>query len=62
MLEDMIVRARERELNLEVERKRNPEGVQTGSAGKKPTVSDHIPRSQQCRDHCGKCDKIHDRA
>lgn len=54
-LEDMIARARERELDLEMERKRKPEGVQSWSSGKKPKISDHIPRSQQSCSRCGKC-------
>ena len=43
----MIARAQERELDLEMERKRKPDMVQTCSSGKKPKVSDHRSRSQQ---------------
>ena len=46
MLDDMIARARESELDLEIERKRKLDGVKTRSLGEKPKVSDHRSRSQ----------------
>nr|KAJ0218951.1 hypothetical protein LSAT_V11C300114350 [Lactuca sativa] len=39
----MIARARERELDLEIEKKMKPEGVQRGSEGKKPKGRTEVP-------------------
>ena len=53
-LEDMIARAREKEAYLEMERKGKPDGVQIGSSGKNPKVSDQRSRSHQGHSRCGK--------
>ena len=51
-LEDMIARAREREIDLEMERKREPNDIQTaGGLGKRPNVSDSRSRGHQVRIH-----------
>ena len=60
MLEDMIARVWERELDVEMEKKMKPSGVQEGSADKKPMVSDHRSRSQHGHIRCVKCGKMHE--
>ena len=53
-LEDMITRAREREIDLEMEKKRKPEvAFGVACSGKKPKVSDHRYRGQQSHSWCG---------
>ncbi|XP_052621163.1 uncharacterized protein LOC128127020 [Lactuca sativa] len=60
-LEDMIARAKEREIDLEMERKRKSDEVQTsGDSSKRPKVSDSRSRGHRGRSRCGKCDKAHD--
>ena len=56
----MITRAWEREMDLEMERKRKFDGVQTGSSCKKPKVSDRRSRIQQGRNRYEKYIKMHE--
>lgn len=56
-----LMREREREIDLEMERKMKPEmasGME--SSAKNPKVSDHRSRSQQICSRFGKCCKLHD--
>ena len=60
-LEDMIARAREREIDIEHILKRKAEVVQvTGFSGKKPKGSDIRSKDQQGLSRCGKCGKTHE--
>ncbi|KAL7605587.1 hypothetical protein Lser_V15G15349 [Lactuca serriola] len=60
-LDEMIAMAREKEIDLETERKRKPEVVSgSGNSGKNPKVSDHKPRGKQSHIRCGKCERLHD--
>ncbi|XP_023743042.1 uncharacterized protein LOC111891204 [Lactuca sativa] len=59
-MEDMIARAREKEIDLEIERKRKPEAVfGIEFSGKKPKV-DSRGKGQQGRGRCCKCDRSHE--
>ena len=62
-LDDMIARAREREIDKEHLRKRKSDEIQvsTGS-GKKPKESDSRSRDYQSRSRCGKCGRMHEGA
>ena len=62
-LEDMIVRATERDIDLETERKRKSNQVQgLEGSGKRPMVFDSKSRGQQGQSRCSKCDKTLDGA
>ena len=50
------------ELDLEMEKKRKLEGLQVGSARKKPKVLDYRSMSQQDHNCCGKCCKMYEGA
>ena len=57
----MIVRAREREIDLEIDRKRRPNSATSVEGlGKRPKVSDCRPRDQHERNRYGKCGKSHE--
>ncbi|XP_023731847.1 uncharacterized protein LOC111879616 [Lactuca sativa] len=60
MLEDMIARAREREIDLKMERKRKLDSVSgMEGSGKKPKI-DSRGKGQQGRGRCGKCGRLHE--
>ena len=60
-LEDMIVRARERVIDLEMEKNRKPYSVSSVEGSSKGLkVSDSRSRGQHGRSHCGKCGKVHE--
>ena len=62
-LEDMIARAREKEIDLEMEKKRNPNLViSVVSSGKRPKVVDTRGKGHQGRSHCGKYGRSHEGA
>ena len=59
----MIACASEREIDLEMERKRKSEGMSSAEgSGKRPKVFDFRPRGQHGCSHCGKFDKAHEGA
>ena len=59
--EDMIARARQREIDLEMERKRKPDSaVSVEGSSKRTKVSDYRPKGQHGRSRCGRCDKVHE--
>ena len=61
--QDMTVTAREREFDLEMERKRRSDEAQVSAiSSKRPKVFDVRKKGEQGRGHCGKCDRMHDRA
>ena len=60
-LEEMIKRDREREIDLEVETKRNLDEVQvSGGSGKRPKVVDTRGKGHQGRGCYGKCGRSHE--
>ena len=62
-LEDTISRARERDIDLEMEKKRKPDYVPSVEGSeKRPKVSDSRTRGQQGRSHYGKCSKMNEGA
>ena len=59
-LEDIITRAREWEIDLEMESKSKPNfAASVEGLGKRPNVYYYRPRGQHGRSHCGKCNKMH---
>ena len=61
MMEDMIVRARERLIDLEMERKRKADSAASvEGSGKRPEVFDSRLRGQHGRSRCDKCGKSHE--
>ena len=60
-LEDMIARPREREIDLEAEKKRKLAEFQISmGSGKRPKTSDSRLRGPQDRGRCGKCGGMHE--
>ena len=60
-LEDRIEQAREREIDMEMERKWKPYEVQiSGGSGKRPKVSNSRLKGHQGHSRCGKCDRTHE--
>ena len=61
MLEDMIVRAKEREIDLQMEKKRKPNFMLSmESSSKWPKVFDSRTKGQYGRSHYGRCDKVYE--
>ena len=57
------MRTREREIDLEMQRKRKSDEAQvSGDSSKRPNVVDVKGKGQQVRGRCGKCDKMCDGA
>ncbi|XP_052625749.1 uncharacterized protein LOC128132809 [Lactuca sativa] len=63
MLENMIAQAKKREIDLDTERKRKPDEVQTfAGSGKRPKVSDSRLRGHHDRSRYGNCGRTHEGA